>query len=103
MKRKNRGDAEAGGYLLWIAILAIIAGIALLMPENNHSAIDTAEASGFSNVKAVSSHRFISAYFHGCDDWKATEIIATNPIGAPVKITVCEGMFLKGGTIRHHK
>jgi hypothetical protein len=103
MKRKNRGDAELMGLLIWVGILALIAGIAMLMPEDNQSAIETAEASGFSNVKVTSTHRFLSADLHGCGDWKATELSVTNPAGSRANITVCEGLFLKGGTIRHHK
>lgn len=89
-----------------VVILIVFFAIDALSSSSKDSigAISAAEASGFQNVKVVSTHRFISAYFNGCDknDWKATAMTATNPIGKTVTITVCEGLLFKGATIRHN-
>ena len=82
---------------------AITAGMMMMSDnQNNQRATQTAEAFGFRNPKVVNVHRWISASINGCgDDWKATKITATNPIGKEVAITVCEGMFFKRATIRY--
>jgi prepilin-type N-terminal cleavage/methylation domain-containing protein len=97
------------GFTL-IELMIVVAIIAILIialggfgSSNSGGAISAAEASGFQNVKVVSTHRWVSASFHGCSDrdWKATVVTATNPIGKTVTMTVCEGFWFKGATIRH--
>jgi type II secretory pathway pseudopilin PulG len=84
------------GIMAWV-VIPLLAG-----PSSDDSAAAAAQAQGFRDVQVVSAHRWLSAGWHGCgsDDWKATVVIATNPLGNTVTMTVCEGLWFKKATVR---
>jgi prepilin-type N-terminal cleavage/methylation domain-containing protein len=102
--KKNRGVTLVE-LLVIIVIIGILAWVVIPMSagsSSDNSAIAAAEAQGFSNVRVATTHRWLSASWHGCgnDDWKATVVTATNPLGRTVTMTVCEGLWFKKATVR---
>lgn len=97
--KAEKGDVEVISFLVICIVLAVIALIAMAT-SNENSALSAAEAQGYSDISIKSVHRFFSADLHGCSDWKATVMKVTNPIGKKVEIIVCEGLIMKGATIR---
>ena len=103
---KQKGESLIGTLLtltIFIVLPAIVAGgMAITGYQNTADALAAAEAFGFKNPKVVNTYRWISASTNGCGyEWKATKMTAINPTGKEVSITVCEGAFFKGATIRH--
>lgn len=97
--QKGNAVEEFVFILLLCGVFGIVALIAKAT-SNEDSAIAAAITQGYSDLSVKSVNRFISAEIHGCDDWKATAMNATNPVGKKVEIIVCEGLFMKGATIR---
>ena len=101
---KQKGFTVAELLIVVTVICALLFVVfSLFSEEGEGSAISAAEASGFQNVKVLETYRWAFAHFHGCSDrdWKATIVTATNPLGKNVTLTVCEGFWFKGATIRH--
>ena len=85
--------------ILFIAVLVFAFSRGAFVGES--IAIRTLETQGYSNIKIV-DHIWFLIGVRGCDGGDAARFTAkaTNPVGKPVEVFVCTGLFFKGGTIR---
>lgn len=113
--RVPASDLEKGGELMsslmkhkyTVLVYALVVPLFLTLPVllsvgfcKPTEARKAMEKGGFSEIQIAHTHRFV-APLHGCgrDDLVVYEVRAINPIGKPVSITVCDGLF-KHATVR---
>ena len=77
---------------LLVAALLLLGGCA-----DPKTAIRTLESAGYSEIQLTGSNPWVC----GQDDFFSTKFVAKNPIGNLTTGTVCSGLIIKGGTIRH--
>lgn len=84
-------------------ILTVIALLTVGCGEfvDDSRALKAVETAGYTKAVITGKHG-MAAGWNGCgkDDAVAFDIAATNPIGKPVAITVCCGLWMKSCTIR---
>lgn len=81
---------------LLIVLLSVLL-VSLSGCSDPRGAKDVLKSAGYTEVQTHGANVFVC----GQDDFYSTKFTAKNPAGKSTSGTVCSGLLLKGGTVRH--